>query len=337
MIYMTENCDQEIKCVFENIQGITTDQAFYKRVYELILSCLRKNKKFWSKIGSFLKGITLEEIGLEGTIKFGDKKEVDFLEEINHLIPQLKDTKVILFLDELPEVLHNLYKNKKSDQASGIIKNLRKWRQKEQFGSLCFVLAGSVGIHHVVKTIEGRTSDLNDQYKIDFEDLGSTEANEYVTWATRNATVQYDEPLKTYLLQKIAHHIPYFINLMLDQIHKTAKKNRNPTITNVDVDDAFNKIVKNSDHFKDWRNRLVDYYEPNVAKFLDEILIYIAHYEEINKLKLYDTARKFKLSNDCIDLMDGLEKDGYIVERNDIYHFVSPFLQSYWKRYNLPK
>jgi hypothetical protein len=337
MVHMVENCGEDYRCVFENIQGITSENEFYKRIYELILNCLRQDKKLVTKLGDFLKEINLIEINVKGTAKFGDKKEIDYLNSVNQIIPKLAGTKVVLFLDELPEVLHKLYKNGEKEQASGIIKNLRKWRQEEQFGSLCFVLAGSVGIHHVVKTIEGRTSDLNDHHQVDFEALSTNEADEYVSWATHGATIQYDDILKPYLLKKVSHFIPYFINLMLNEIHSTAKKKRDAKISTDDIDKAFDKIIKQSEYFKDWRNRLFDYFPENVAKFLDYILTYISHGEGISKLKLYDAARAYSLVSECIDLMGDLEKDGYIYEKDDSFYFVSPFLKSYWKRYLLVK
>ena len=62
-----------------------------------------------------------------------------------------------MFIDELPEVLHSLNKKNKKEDAIVILKNLRRWRQEDQFKNFRIVLAGSVGIHHVIKLIEGRT------------------------------------------------------------------------------------------------------------------------------------------------------------------------------------
>ena len=334
MVYMTENCAENIKCIFENIQSISSENAFYKRFYELILSCLRKDRKIWSQIGDFIQNIKIEEISIEGTVKFGDKTELNFLEEINKILPKLSNIKVILFLDELPEILHRLNKQDKKEEANGILKNLRRWRQEPQFKNLCIVLAGSIGIHHVVKSVDGRTSDINDLYKIKVEALTHTEAVSYISWATAKATVRYSKSLQTYLLQKIQYHLPYFINLMLDEINKTARKKNQLKITNEDIDNAFKKVVKESDHFKDWKSRLFDYFPQDEADFMNETLIYIAHNEQINKRQLYDLARKHSKQTGYMDLVEGLEKDGYITENEDNFIFISPFLKAFWKNNN---
>ncbi len=336
MEFMVENCPNETKCFFKNIQGIKTEEEFYKQIYELIILCLSKYSKFKKGFGDFLGGITIEEITLEG-VKFGEKKALNYLEEINKVLPKLQSNqlKIVLFIDELPEVLNNLHKAKKTAEASNIIDNLRQWRQmpilKEHFS---MVLAGSVGIHHVVKTIDGRVSDLNDLHKIDFEALSPTEAQTYIKWATDGASIQYDSALLAYLLDKVSYPIPYFINLMLDEINKQAIKTKNTQITTNEIDNAFDRVVKHSDHFVEWKNRLFQYFPEAESSFMNEVLIYIAHKNKINKRKLYDLAVKHTRTNDYIEIMDGLERDGYITEQADNYVFISAFLKAFWKRSN---
>ncbi len=336
MEFMAENCPENTKCVFRDIQGIKSADEFYKRFYELILFCLSKFDKSKNWLKDWLQGITIDEITLDG-VKFGDRKPANYLEEIGKLLPKLQSEKVkiVLFLDELPEVLHNLYKKGKSEEASSILDNLRAWRQDARLKeSFCLILAGSVGIHHVVKNIEGRTSDLNDLKEVGFEPLTDFEAAEYVDWVTQDATVQYNDELKTYLLSKLHYYLPYFINLMLDEINKIAKQNKQPNISTNSIDTAFDLVVKNNDYFREWKNRLFDYFPSEEAAHMNEVLTHIAHKGTIDKRKLYDLATKYNKKNIYIDLMDGLEKDGYITEQDQQYVFVSPFLSAFWKRNN---
>ncbi len=336
MEYMIGNSEESIKCIFRNIQGINTEEEFYKQLYELIVLCLNKFEKGKSWLDNFLGGITIEEITLEG-VKFGNKKTLNYLEEINKVLPQLQANKfrIVLFLDELPEVLNNLHKAQKTTEASGILDNLRQWRQMPTLkGYFSMVLAGSVGIHHVVKTIDGRVADINDLRKIDFEALNLEEAQEYVEWATNEATIQYEQELRTYLLNKIAYPIPYFINLMLDEINKKAFNTKNRDITTEHIDRAFDSVVKNSDHFIEWKNRLFIYFPESESNFMNEVLIHIAHKDKINKRKLYDLAVKHERTKDYIELMDGLERDGYLTEQAGNHVFISPFLKAFWKRNN---
>jgi len=336
MVFMANNCPDGYYCVFENIQGIKSETEFYKRFYELIIKCLRPVQQSMAWLKKIWKEHKIEEISLSGSIKLKDTV-VDYLHEIDMLLPKLNNSelKVVLFIDELPEVLHKLNKQGKTQEAVSILKNLRKWRQEEQFNNLRLVLAGSIGIHYVVKSIEGRTTDINDFNPIQFEALTQEEAIVYLTWATdNNATVLYDKQHAGYLLSKIQYYVPYFINLMLDEINKRAKKNNNPIISKADIDHAYETVVKSTDHFKDWKSRLFEYMPKDEVNFVNEILIHIAHKDIINQQKIHDIAVKHNKADERMDLIDGLEKDGYITEQNENYMFQSPFLKTFWKRNN---
>ena len=170
--------------------------------------------------------------------------------------------------------------------------------------------------------------------KVPFEPLSAEESRRYITWVTHEATIQYDEELKEYLLNKIVYQLPYFINLMLDEINTKAQKVKNVNISTDDIDKAYEAVTKQSDHFVEWKNRLVQYFPKDESEFMNAVLIHIAHRNKITKRKLYDLAGIHKKTNDYIELMDGLERDGYITEQSDNYVFVSPFLKAFWKRTN---
>jgi uncharacterized protein len=336
MVSMTANAPINTQCVFENIEGLKSDEQFYKKFLELIIQCLNKFQKGTNWINTFFKGINIEEITLEG-VKFGDKKAVNYLEEINKILPKLAENKikVILFLDELPELLNHLFKENRKNEATGILNNMRSWRQNTYIRNhFNLVLAGSVGIHHIVKKIEGRTVSINDLGIVNFDALTFEEAQNYVDWATIEATIQYNELLKNHLLSKINYFIPYFINLMLNEINRVGRKTNNPTITPLIIDAAFNEIVKNSDHFTEWKSRIFDYFSVEDADFMNEVLVFLAHKNTINNRKLYDLAFKHKSKNNYMELIHGLERDGYIVEKGENYQFISPFLKAFWKKDN---
>jgi uncharacterized protein len=336
MIHMAANCPAGYQCVFETIQGIQSDKELYQRFYELIVKCLKPYQKTMAWVSEIWKEHKIEEITIDGKVRLKEGT-VNYLQEINSLLPKLnrKELKLVLFIDELPEVLHNLHKMGNTKEASSILSNIRRWRQEDQFKNLHFVLAGSVGISYVVKQIEGRTTDINDFNTVPFEPLTQPEAIRYLQWATDNAaTIQYNKALANYLLTKIQYQVPYFINLMLDEINKKARRANQTNITTKDIDTAFDQVIKKSDHFRDWKSRIFDYMPPADATFVNDVLIYIAHKDSISHQKIYDLAVVHKKVAERMDMIDGLEKDGYITEDNDQYVFLSPFLKTFWKRNN---
>ncbi len=336
MLALTENCPDHTCCLFQNIQGIKSEAEYYRRFYELLLQCLNRFNKGLDWVRTFIKGIKIEEITLDG-VRFGDKKDLNFEQELKSLLTKIAESevRVVLLLDELPEVLNNLHKQKRDAEAGNILNHLRELRQNPQLrGHLNLVLAGSVGIQHVVKAIEGRIADINDFNPVAFDPLTRTEALDYIAWATKGATVQYEPALAEYLLDQVRYYIPYFLNLMLDEINKATRPTNDPRIEKSHIEAAFQTIVKNSDHFKEWKNRLSDYFEPAEKAFLMEVLVHIAHKDSVSPQILYDLATKHQLQYAYMELVHGLEHDGYLTEQAGQYRFVSPFLQAYWRRDN---
>ena len=330
------NPRENYKVTFENIQAVKSEIDFYKTLYKLILNCLHKSEKAKKWLSAYVKTKKITEISTSG-IKLEDK-ELDYLHEINTIFRELDSNTetIVLLLDELPEVLHQLDKTGKKDEAIAILHQLRAWRQSD-LKRMQFVFAGSVGIHYVVKSIEGRTSSLNDLIPAICNPLTKEEALDYIEWATSNkASVQYEDEAKNHLLHKIQHYYtPYFINLMLSEIDKIARKRNNATITEKDIDQAFLNVEKSNEHFADWKKRLKDYMPKEDFSFVNDILIHIAHRGLISIQTIYDKAVSRDMTDDYMDLVNDLIQDGYLAEDPDGSHnyvFISPFLKAFWKR-----
>ncbi len=329
---LEKNPRESYRAKFHSIQAIQTGEEFYKTIYDLMVACFRSSERLGNWWNKFSKSRSITEVTTKG-VKI-EEKQFPYQDEINSLLVEFDDSineTVVLLIDELPEVLHRLYQNGKKDEALSILSQLRVWRQND-YKKLQFVFAGSIGIHYVVKSITGRVSDINDLVKVICAPLNEMEAKDYIQWATDDASVQYDDDQKEYLLKKIQHYYtPFFLNLMLGEMDKAAKKQGSTEITSLEIDTAFNKIVKSNDHFKDWKKRLEDYMPNEDFLFVNEILTHIAHKDVISIQSIYDKAKKHGKETYYMDFISDLEEDGYITEVDGVYQFISPFLKSFWK------
>ena len=336
MRYIEENPKKNYRMVFSNIEGILSEKELYKRIFDLILSCLNKNKNIFNRFKNYLKSKNITEVDIKGKIKI-EKNEIDHEKELDALLDELdsqNDTKIILLLDELPEVLFNLHKIGKTDEAVSILKNMRRWRQNLNNKNILFVLAGSVGIHYVVNAIENRSSDLNDLAEVNCFPLERSEFYEYIKWATNGASVQYEEALTDYFADKVQYFVPYFLNLMLNEINLIAKKNDNPVVNEEIIDAAFYRISVNNDYFSDWKARLKDYMQNSDYNFVNELLTHLAHKDELTIEMIYEKSVKHEKTDNFMDYIDNLKKDGYIMEKDGRFLFISPFLKAFWKHVN---
>ena len=330
--YIEQNPRNGFITCFADIEGIDSGNRFYRSLFECLLNCMSNSKKMKTHASNFISKIG--EFDLKGKIKMKET-DLDYIEKTNKLISKLDknfDNNVVLLIDELPNVLFQLHKNGKTNDAELILGNLRRWRQSCK--KIRFVFAGSIGIHYVVQEISGRTSSLNDLKSINCSPLDINELPVYIEWATKNATVQYNDSMKQYLGGKIKYLTPYYINLMLDEVDLIAKKNNNKEISETDIGNAFEHVLETNHHFDDWIQRLVNYMTADDYSFANEILTHIAHCDKITIQEIYDKAVNHKKTGNYMNYINNLENDGYIVKLSDEYLFISPFLKAFWQRKN---
>jgi len=335
MQYMVQNPIENHRLIFQDVEGISSADDFFKRIYSLLFNCLSTNKKLQTKFRKITNSKTVKSIAVN-RIEF-ENTPPDYLNATNNLLAEINKIQelenIVLLLDELPIALSNINENSNKDAIS-VLSNLRYWRQQPEMNKkVKFVFAGSIGIHYVVGKIKERSADLDELVKIDFKPLSDHEAHKYIDWATKGATVTYDTELKKHFLSKIQYFVPYFINLLLDEVNKQAKKINNPKITTQNIDVAFDNIIKTNDYLKDWKKRLRNYMSEDF-NFVNEILTHTAHNGQITLHEIYDKTVKYGKTADFMDFINDLEKDGYITEVENKYCFVSPFLSALWKNYN---
>lgn len=335
MMAIESQCPEHIRCHFKNIQGIQSEEEFYDAFYELLLLGLKKFAAIeWIK--NLMNHFQMKIEGGGFSAAIGKQQSINSRQKIETTLEHLGKGKeqVVLLLDELPEVLNHLNKSGKNEEASNLLNQLREWRQMPELRQkLTFVLAGSIGIHHIVKTIEGRTADLNDLVILPFKPLSTEEAHAYISWALEGASLQADPAIAQYFLDKVVYPIPYFINLMLDHCNRMAMEQQQPLLTEKMLDEAFDKTIAEHTHFEDWSSRLFHYYQASESTFMNEVLIMVSHKEIVDVKALYNLAQKHHLQQQYRNLMDDLVRDGYLKESPQGYFtFLSPFLAAYWKR-----
>ncbi len=321
-------------CIFEDVESDKSMQEFFKRLYFLILHRLSLVGKTRKNVERWLKERGIEEISFEGGIKIKEK-ELDHKNELLLLIQKLPelDQKIVLFLDEFPEVISSIRRNEGDSSAIEVLHTIREIRQKEEFRNCTFVLAGSVGLEHVVESLD-RPKLINDLHPVRIEALNRDEAVQLIEQLTHLATVKYTPELIGTILNKIKHLIPYFIQLMVEEIDSLLHKENRQTPDIKDIDAAFESIVRKNTNLKDWKDRLnVPYVKAEEALLCHKILSILSHKGSITIQEVYNEAALHVLISNYMNIITMLIHDGYITEKqNGIYRFASPLLQAWWKK-----
>lgn len=339
MKYVAENPKKDYICSYQNISSDDSSRDFYKRLFELAMFEIKGISKVWKKLESWRKTLEISDVTTTG-VTF-TRKEIDYKDSFLALLGQLKgaDLKIVLLLDEFPDVLKNIAKNESPKIARDILQTLRSLRHNDQFrGHFILVLAGSIGLDHVVKSID-RLAVINDLHEQNLPALTETEATDFISHLVDGATMEIDAACSQYLLDKLKQPIPFFIQLFIEQCNDLLYDAQRTQLTTEDIDTIWETILREHKHFADWDERLQEYF-PDAYPFLNEVLSHCAHSESISIQVIYDLGAKHKQGLSYKGLIDDvLIKDGYLQQTELNFKFVSPILRDWWQNRHplLPK
>ncbi len=332
VIYMANNSMPSFSCKFENIQTDKSIQEFYKRMCDMIYAALSAKAKGKSSIKNWWDKWTITSASKDG---IGIAKvEIDYRDKFFEMLKDLKeqDEKVVLFLDEFPDVVWNIYKVSGINDAQSFLDDVRSIRQTKEFKAVfIMVLLGSVGLSHIVKKVTGRTDKVNDLHHEYLQALKPQNAMDFLDYLVKDATIQIDIEIRKYLLQKIGHHIPYYIQVILEECDDLLYDEERPKLTIADIDKAYKQLLKKNEKFNDWDSRLSRYFSEKYP-YLLEILSMCADKGELDLQEMYNIAVLHKNTQEWkADIDDILIADGYIFEDEGKYSFNSPLLRDWWK------
>ncbi len=330
---LADNPEPGFICIYQNIEGVKSKNEFYKRLFDLVLQCTDRSKKdkIVDVVSRWVKRYEIDDISKSGVkIK---SKELDYESELRNMIPELAESghHTIIFLDEFAEVINKLKKQNRAEDAIDILHTLRELRSDADFCKFTLVYAGSVGLQFVIKSID-RPKLINDLHPIETGALTESEAAQLVNQLVVGATMQMDAEIIGYLMQKINHLLPYYIQLMIQEADMIGKEQNNPQISHAIIDAAFDRVLKKNKNFEDWLSRLKDY-QPIHFPFINHLLITCAHNDKITIQEVYNIAcdAKHNYKDDYMDFVEELMNDGYFIESpKHVYRFISPFLQQFW-------
>jgi len=279
---------EDYYCIYKNVEGASSKNLFYKRIFEMLIERLSRSRKNLIWFESWINRFGIKKIGKESIeIKISPKNyQIEVFDLLNEVAKE--EMTIILFVDEFAEVILNLKNTGKSDEAISILHELREIRHNNDLKNIIFVYAGSIGLHYIVREI-GRPKLINDIEPLHVDPLTTKEAEDLIIQLTSGATIQYNPENKNYLLEKIEHLIPYFIQLMLAEINELCYKRGLIEIDSSLIDEAFICVVKKTANFDDWTKRLKDYLKSNFS-FVNHILTFCAHKGKITIQEIFDLA-----------------------------------------------
>jgi AAA+ ATPase superfamily predicted ATPase len=326
------------------VQSCRSEHDFYKQILEALyesdfISNLEKIKKNAKEVvQSALEKIEEVKINDSGITLSSSKKEITY-KDLEKAIKALQlGQKLIIVLDEYPDVLEKIYKNEGHDAASDFLSNTRGLCQNTKLTSLVqFIFTGSIGLDTLASRL-GLSNLINDRDKITLSSLSETEAESFIQFLIDKykSPIQFSDETKRYFLDRVEWLMPYYIEILWERLEDYCLDNDITQATEKDIDIAFEELFSQTyrSNFNHWAERLKRF-EPTERKLARKVLDTLSEQHKISFEDCFNIihAEEFKDINGNY-VLDCLEHDGYIFEvEPKVFQFTSPILREWWNRY----
>jgi len=332
MYRVLDTLGEEYIVIYVDTEAETTVNAFWEKLFntladdEFLGSIKTKAKKLFDTI----KTMRLSEAGVKG-VKFGDAKSIHYAKVFENLLQSYDgDKKLIIMMDEFSQTIENIIQHESTAESETLLREHRELRQNHRLSDkVSFIYAGSIGLESVVGHINA-SKHINDLESIPVPPLEKEEAKKFASHLFRNNDIAIDESAIAYMLEKIEWHIPFYIQLIAQELKRLYR--RKPIIDTIVIDKAIGKVLEHKKDFVHWQERLASFSLEGKA-YAIEVLNLISTEKTTQSSELSNIATKHTLeASEAKDIIHALKYDGYINNSDDarIYRFNSPILRTWW-------
>lgn len=340
MYHMLDRPKEGYIVAYVDTESADSENEFWHKLYsalndEVLISRL---KRYSLPLGDTFKRVfgSIKKVGPSG-VEFGDGIVKDYGEAFEKLIDALEiDARLIIMVDEFAQTVENLIKYEDVTSAERFLKTTRTLRQNGAIAKkVTFVYAGSIGLESVVAKINA-TKSINDLNSIKILPLGFKDAEAFADELARDSGLNISKAAITYLLKQIEWLIPFYIQLLLQELKSLSRIKGLSEVTSAHVDEAVNAAIEHRNHFDHWRTKLKEAFDNRGYLFAKEVLSELSQQHTITSAQISNYATKHEVdADDAKEVIHMLVYDGYFNNNDDAkrYRFNSPILRMWWYKY----
>lgn len=317
--------------VYQNIESCGTTAELYQRLWELLIAQENRPARLIEQVKKVLIARKVKGISMDGGLEL-ESTTVDHKALLLDLLKKLGNERihVVLLLDEFPEVVARVHRNEGAEAAVDILHTLREMRHSDDFKHFTLVLAGSIGLHHVVAQLD-RPKLVNDLRTIDVPALEVQEGHQLLDLILDGASLQVQPAVRELILDTVGVLLPYHIQLLIADMDLLARRNNIAEATPDLVEQAVLAVIARHDKFQDWETRLITYLDPADRAYCFALLASCAHNEHYTIQEAFALSKSIAPGTAYKALVDDvLERDGYLLQTGTHLAFRSPFLRRWW-------
>ena len=325
--------------VYISTESADNENEFWQKLFHGLINqeFVGMVERYSKKIAASLMGVIKNIKRIDATgVEFGDGVQHDHAAAFKELIKNLEiDKKIVIMIDEFPQTVENIIECEGEKSARSFLKRNRELRHSTWLGDkIVFIYTGSIGLESIATKLGG-VKFINDLNRIQVMPLTMQDADQFIGLLMAGQSLVINGDIKKYLIEKIEWLIPFYIQLIVQEISTLCKQQKIERITSTEIiDKAILESLNHKNHFEHWHQRLKCSFDTTAYKYAKEILTIISLKKTIDSASMADLAVKYGIPEDGKEIIHSLVYDGYI-NNNDIvqtYRFNSPILRMWWEK-----
>jgi len=335
MFYLMDNPAPNYLIKYLTTESVHNENDFFKRIYKKVIEILKSSENLWVQTKKLIKSKKITAISLEGITL--DDVEVNYYDELLNLLKSLdlENQKLIIMIDEFSETLENIIKDEGVESATHFLESNRDFRHiPELYKKVQFIYTGSIGLENIVGRLN-KIKTINDLYPFRIQAFSAIESEELIDRLIDESDLLIDDTQKKNIISEIQWTIPYFIQILIDEIDKIdwpQNENNKRIVNEAIIKEAMRNSLENRTYFEHWLSRLRIAFKGNEYKFAIDLLNSICSNDKIDKNSITNLSEKHQIRNEYNEVLNALIHDGYINNLNDKneFRFNSPLLKMWW-------
>lgn len=335
MFFLMDHAEESYYYQYLITESVNNENEFYRRLVNKLLKneYVKKSQKIVTVLKIHLPKIT--KISLDG-IEFGTKDKQNYFEMVSRILKVInsENVKLVLLLDEFPETLENINRDEGESAAIHFLQSNRELRQDPGIsGNVRFIYTGSIGLENIVAQLNVGST-IMDLSRLKVPPLNLEEARQFSGLLLADTPFTMDEDLVNRTLTHIQWLIPFYIQLVIEELTNLCRDENITRVTGPVLDRAFISLLERRNAFEHWHTRLRAALKTSEYNFAKELLNILSEKGSIHSNEILDSAVKYSLENNYKELVNSLVYDGYInnQEQADVYKYNSPLLQLWWRQ-----
>lgn len=336
LFYLRDNPLVKFRPLYIITESINDENDFFKRLYSHVFELLDGVDKFSRRIKDLagknrISKISKRGVKLEGVV-------LDYYDVLIKLfeVLDLDGDKLVIMIDEFPETVKNIERDKSEEEALRFLQRNRELRhlaivkKKAQF-----IYAGSIGLENVVSSINASNT-INDLHSFSIPPFTKKESRNLINdKILKNSEIHLNDKQIGFLLNEIEWLIPFYIQLIMDEVYKLYSYESLEGITNEVISRAIDNSIQHKLYFDLWLSRLKTAFKGKDFSFLKSVLNLVSEKNEISSAEIYNYAEEFDVKDTYKEIINTLVYDGYINNNDDPKKYVynSPILKRWWQKY----